>query len=290
MNLKLAINSILIDGVHAKFFPYWQKAFNTEDVKLTRQLRAMQNRSMKEFGIPQVFQHDQSRAVQILRTLPKHTTPIMKLKTLNKVTKAILESSPVNVEKQEALTSDELLPLLAFVIVKSDLPTLHSESEFMANLQIREVENLEYGYSLVTFQAALQYLQHESPTVEALSPEQKPKLAIKSKQPPSVVSPSEEETEGLYRAMSMPESYFKVIRQTPSPRETYNEIMERRKSLSTEVFSIFENRIKDDDDKPKAPEVKKKEPTNTLNSFKPMSTKKGSNPKLGDLLSSILDD
>jgi hypothetical protein len=184
---------------------------------------------------------------------------------LTAVTHEILSAIPSNSpSQQEALTSDELLPILAYVIIKSQIPYLTAEFEFMSHLQIRETEHLEYGYSLVSFQAAVQFLLHENQSVEIVVPPTTPKTPV---------TPLLNE--------EVPENYvLKSPRRGLSPEGSVEEIIERRKSLSFDVIKSFSNRIKDEEEFVPM----------TYTKLAQVKAKKSSpNPQLGDLLSSILD-
>ncbi len=267
------MNSVLLDGIHKKLFPYWIRAFAVEDQKLLDEIQFLKERTMEEFGIPPAFRQNYLPATRLLQSLTKYTTPIEKLRVLVAVTKSILSSVP-STNGAEALTSDELLPILAYIIVQAELKHLDAEINYMTQFHIEEIDMREEGFTLVSFQVALQFLHHESPSVV-------PNIKSKS---PSV----EDETESLYRAMSMPESYFKMTRKSPgltSPRESIEEMMERRRSLSSDVINSFASRLKEDESEELA-NIKSK-----FVQLQPIKEKKTQpSNQLGSLLSSILDE
>ncbi|KAL0481134.1 hypothetical protein AKO1_011193 [Acrasis kona] len=236
LTLKLSINSILIDGIFFKFHPFWLRSFQTLDDELLHRMDALNQKSMGDFGVPTLFQADQTLAHHILLILPHVNTPIEKLRIISKVIRQISETS----SEQGTLTSDELVPILAYVVVQSKCPHLVSDCELVSKLQIPELDNTEYGFSLVSLQGALQVIQEECP-----------ELIIQPTTPTNIKasdmkSPNQVEPETLYRALTMPESHFKLnhnrsVHHSVSD-ESVEEMILKRKSMSSQVIRMFDEK------------------------------------------------
>ena len=63
----------------------------------------------------------------------------------------------------QALSADDVIPLLMDVIVRTDLPGLHESIFFMTSLAQEQFRNSsEFGWSLVAFHSAIEQLKHTS--------------------------------------------------------------------------------------------------------------------------------
>jgi hypothetical protein len=50
LTLKLAINSVLVDGAYQKLNPYLQRAYMADDRKLTEIINTLQKKTMSQIG------------------------------------------------------------------------------------------------------------------------------------------------------------------------------------------------------------------------------------------------
>eukprot|EP01028_Stygiella_incarcerata_P005627 TRINITY_DN2355_c0_g1_i1.p1 TRINITY_DN2355_c0_g1~~TRINITY_DN2355_c0_g1_i1.p1 ORF type:complete len:562 (+),score=167.78 TRINITY_DN2355_c0_g1_i1:98-1783(+) len=80
-------------------------------------------------------------------------------------------SSPTGRGEEDAdleidpLTTDDLIPLMAFALTRSIPKNLISNMEFMLSFQIPEMSATELGFNLVTLHAAVEYLRREAETI-----------------------------------------------------------------------------------------------------------------------------
>ncbi|XP_028391661.1 VPS9 domain-containing protein 1-like isoform X2 [Dendronephthya gigantea] len=105
--------------------------------------------------------------VDELQSLTKFGSPLEKLECIVRTNRVIVEcvedyyeskGKPRN-SSETVIGCDDLLPILSYVIIKSQLPQLVSECKAMEDFISEDYLMGEEGYSLTTFQTALAYLE-----------------------------------------------------------------------------------------------------------------------------------
>ncbi|XP_066288689.1 VPS9 domain-containing protein 1-like [Branchiostoma lanceolatum] len=158
------------------FTPIWscvgalfRRADHKKEVVLARAMTRYVHALPEELGVPERLCAVGAEgtmlykpAVNELRSVTSCNSPISKLECIVRTCRAVCECADKSAgDAQKAATSigaDDLLPLLSYVILQSELPQLMSECHSM-EVFIREGFLLgEEGYCLTTLQTALDYV------------------------------------------------------------------------------------------------------------------------------------
>ncbi|XP_078607441.1 VPS9 domain-containing protein 1-like [Branchiostoma floridae x Branchiostoma japonicum] len=158
------------------FTPIWscvgalfRRADHKKEVVLARAMTRYSHALPEELGVPERLCAPgvggtalYKPAVNELRSLTSCNSPVSKLECIVRTCRAVCECADTSAgEAQKTAASigaDDLLPLLSYVILQSELPRLMSECHSM-EVFIREGFLLgEEGYCLTTLQTALDYV------------------------------------------------------------------------------------------------------------------------------------
>lgn len=169
--LSLAAESYVMGVVHQKVFAAVKQFCRQEDAVLVEKLRQLHlaGLSPDQLGVRESFCCPLPRSVVELASLDSKTTPLEKLwclkTTLKMLSEEIYDSTAYscarlkNPNEQLHLTSDDLIPILACLIVRCKLPYLESDLYYIQNFSWNLPEKDMLGYTLVTFQAAKEFLR-----------------------------------------------------------------------------------------------------------------------------------
>ncbi|KAK8759444.1 hypothetical protein V5799_002924 [Amblyomma americanum] len=169
--ISLATESYVMGVVHQKVFAAVKQFCRQEDAVLVEKLRQLHlaGFSPDQFGVRESFCCPLPRSVVELASLDSKITPLEKLwclkTTLKMLSEEIYDSTAYscarlkNPHEQLHLTSDDLIPILACLIVKCKLPYLESNLYYIQNFSWNLPEKDMLGYTLVSFQAAKEFLR-----------------------------------------------------------------------------------------------------------------------------------
>lgn len=171
--ITLAAESYVMGVVHHKVFGAVKQFCHQEDSELVEKLRHLHlaGFSPDQFGVRESFCCPMPRSIVELASLDSKVTPLEKLwclkTTLKVLSDEIYDSSAYscarlkNPHDSMHLTSDDLIPILASLIVKCKLPYLESDLYYIQNFSWHLPEKDMLGYTLVTFQAAKEFLRQQ---------------------------------------------------------------------------------------------------------------------------------
>uniref|UniRef100_A0A023G8K8 Putative ankyrin repeat domain 27 vps9 domain-containing protein n=1 Tax=Amblyomma triste TaxID=251400 RepID=A0A023G8K8_AMBTT len=234
--ISLATESYVMGVVHKKVFAAVKQFCRQEDAVLVEKLRQLHlaGLSPDQLGVRESFCCPLPRSVVELASLDSKITPLEKLwclKTTLKILSDEIYDSTVyscarlkNPREQLHLTSDDLIPILACLIVKCKLPYLESNLYYIQNFSWNLPEKDMLGYTLVSFQAAKEFLRlqdtsHLKPSDTGLKREITPtelmqvtaRLQISEKKKSDESSSGDEVTKGP--AVPAPKSRRSIDRQ-----------------------------------------------------------------------------
>lgn len=117
--------------------------------------------TLKELDVSQNYWGDESRpyqpAIEQMKNIVDHCCPLRKLEALVQVAHLICEdqSRPAT---SKSVGADDLIPILCFVVIKTELPELISECHAMEQFLQEGYLMGEEGYCLTSMQTVFQYL------------------------------------------------------------------------------------------------------------------------------------
>jgi hypothetical protein len=177
-----SVTQIIWNSVFDKFFNLVKKTYSYKDQMLSQKLLALSQTPLSQFNIHRDFFLENLPtpylpAISTLQQLPYQKSVDSKLKcislTATRICSCVAQywSSPPpppqggteykdKVPKNISVGGDELLPLMAYVIIKSNIPALYSECAFMELFIDNQRAIEQEGYVLATFQSALSLIEH----------------------------------------------------------------------------------------------------------------------------------
>lgn len=171
--IMLALESYTLGVVQKRVFGAVKQFCLEEDSALECKLKQLHRAgfSPDQLGVRDAFCCPVPRAVVELASLDSKLTPLEKLwclkTTLKVMSEEIYESTPYNTARlknpheQLHLTSDDLIPILVCLIVKCKLPHLESNLYYIQNFSWHLPDKDMLGYTLVTFQAAKEFIKSQ---------------------------------------------------------------------------------------------------------------------------------
>eukprot|EP01102_Stenamoeba_stenopodia_P011932 TRINITY_DN3703_c0_g1_i1.p1 TRINITY_DN3703_c0_g1~~TRINITY_DN3703_c0_g1_i1.p1 ORF type:complete len:452 (+),score=113.66 TRINITY_DN3703_c0_g1_i1:37-1392(+) len=163
-----ALENVLMPQIYPVLFDLYTTQYQEQDVRFNSQCERLNEliTSPSCLSIPRQFClegiYAYYDAITTFRRLPLFQTATLKIECLVQTSKCIFQSikdywaSKSNYKP--IMGADELLPLFTYVIIKSLVVNLHSESSFMSDFVPEEMMMGQEGYCLATFQAALQHI------------------------------------------------------------------------------------------------------------------------------------
>lgn len=168
--LRSVIESHITENVYPKIFPAICEEFVKADKLVLTRCSQLESADNRQLGIDNKFNCDLLDAVLCLRKLDDLYTPLEKLlcvkATLDHISEGINKYTEQNNLFRKiscqyvCITSDDLIPILAKVIINSKSPHLESNVYFMDifNWSAASKDKDNLSYSLVTLKAAILYM------------------------------------------------------------------------------------------------------------------------------------
>uniref|UniRef100_A0A8C3HST2 Ankyrin repeat domain 27 n=1 Tax=Chrysemys picta bellii TaxID=8478 RepID=A0A8C3HST2_CHRPI len=123
--------------------------------KITRSLQDLQQ---KDIGVKPEFSFNIPRAKRELGQLNKCTSPQQKLICLRKVVQIIMQSPSQRVN-METMCADDLLSVLLYLLVKTEIPNWMANLSYIKNFRFCSSAKDELGYCLTSVEAAIEYIR-----------------------------------------------------------------------------------------------------------------------------------
>ncbi|XP_064640281.1 ankyrin repeat domain-containing protein 27-like [Lineus longissimus] len=162
-SLKIAVETYVMHGVYRKVFKGISACVSTKDAKLNKLTRNLAQLQLRDLGVRPEFCINIPRAKRELSNLTRYSTPLGKLFCIRRVIMALMQPSKA-VKQKEAqetpvMTTDDLLPILIFMVIKSQIPNWSAHLTFMNHFRFSKSNNDdEFGYYLATIEAAIEHI------------------------------------------------------------------------------------------------------------------------------------
>ena len=163
--LKVAMEGFVLNGVFSYFAEASASLLSADDETLNRRTRNLQDVAAVELGLPIELNRGIKEAAVLASEINKKTTPMEKVGCLDSAFKRLCEvinSSDENGEGGMAVISaDEMVPMLALVVIHSDVANWHANLCFMTQAAFSGVQADELAYLLVSLEAAISHVSSE---------------------------------------------------------------------------------------------------------------------------------
>ncbi|XP_068812335.1 ankyrin repeat domain-containing protein 27 isoform X3 [Struthio camelus] len=159
MNLiKQAVEMYIHHAIYDLIFKYVGTIEASEDAAFNKITRSLQDLQQKDIGVKPEFSFNIPRAKRELGQLNKCTSPQQKLLCLRKVVQIIMQSPSQRVN-METMCADDLLSVLLYLLVKTEIPNWMANLSYIKNFRLCSSAKDELGYCLTSIEAAVEYIR-----------------------------------------------------------------------------------------------------------------------------------
>ncbi|XP_078738132.1 ankyrin repeat domain-containing protein 27 isoform X2 [Lampetra fluviatilis] len=155
--LKQAVEMYVLNGTHDAIFKAIGTMEASQDAAFNKRTRSLQDLQLKDLDITSDLSINIPRAKRVLGQLNRCRTSQEKLLCLRSAVHTVLLSPSHRVNVQ-AMTTDDLLPILIFLVVKTEIPNWRANLSYVKNLRFSGGLEDELGYCLTSFEAAVEHI------------------------------------------------------------------------------------------------------------------------------------
>ncbi|NXU48575.1 ANR27 protein, partial [Turnix velox] len=159
MNLiKQAVEMYIHHAIYDLVFKYVGTIEASEDAAFNKITRSLQDLQQRDIGVKPEFSFNIPCAKRELGQLNKCTSPQQKLLCLRKVVQIIMQSPSQRVN-METICADDLLSVLLYLLVKTEIPNWMANLSYIKNFRLCSSAKDELGYCLTSVEAAIEYIR-----------------------------------------------------------------------------------------------------------------------------------
>ncbi|NXX43177.1 ANR27 protein, partial [Tricholaema leucomelas] len=159
MNLiKQAVEMYIHHAIYDLVFKYVGTMEASEDAAFNKITRSLQDLQQKDIGVKPQFSFNIPRAKRELGQLNRCTSPQQKLLCLRKVVQVVMQSPSQRVNV-ETMCADDLLSVLLYLLVKTEIPNWMANLSYIKNFRLCSSVKDELGYCLTSVEAAIEYIR-----------------------------------------------------------------------------------------------------------------------------------
>ncbi|XP_072374206.1 ankyrin repeat domain-containing protein 27 isoform X1 [Scyliorhinus torazame] len=162
--LKQAVEMYVLHGIHDQIFKSVGTIEASQDAAFNKTTRGLQDLQLKDLGIKSQFSINIPRAKRELSQLNRCTSPQLKLICLRNVVHAVMQSPSQRVNLH-SMSADDLLPVLLYLLVKTEIPNWMANLSYIKNFRFCSAVKDELGYCLTSFEAAVEYIHQGNLTL-----------------------------------------------------------------------------------------------------------------------------
>lgn len=156
--MKQAVEVYVQHDIYDLIFKYVGTMEASEDAAFNKITRSLQDLQQKDIGVKPEFSFNIPRAKRELAQLNKCTSPQQKLVCLRKVVQLITQS-PSHRVNLETMCADDLLSVLLYLLVKTEIPNWMANLSYIKNFRFCSSAKDELGYCLTSVEAAVEYIR-----------------------------------------------------------------------------------------------------------------------------------
>ncbi|CAH3015022.1 unnamed protein product [Porites evermanni] len=172
-NVKLAIETYMMNELHSQLFRGISSIFGKEDALLNKMTRNLADIQVKDLGVKEQLRTNLPRGRRALSFLNRYNTPLEKFHCLKKAVTIVTDRKMKTPEDAaEAITVDDLLPALIFLIIKSDIPNWLANITYLHNFHFSKRGHNEFQFFLSSIEAAVEHIRggYVNDVLKGLSP------------------------------------------------------------------------------------------------------------------------
>ncbi|XP_078688617.1 ankyrin repeat domain-containing protein 27-like isoform X1 [Branchiostoma floridae x Branchiostoma belcheri] len=166
-NLKIAMETYVMHGVFNKVFNTISTFTASQDAALNKVTRNLADVQLRDLGVRKEFWQSVPRARRELHGLNRFCSPLEKLLCVKRAITAITRPSPLHKRKESVtMSSDDLLPILVYLVIKADIPNWLANLRYLHNFRFSRPANDAFGFYLASLEAAIEHVKSGSVGVE----------------------------------------------------------------------------------------------------------------------------
>ncbi|XP_069112832.1 ankyrin repeat domain-containing protein 27-like isoform X2 [Argopecten irradians] len=162
-NLKVAVETYIMHALHRHLFQTLTACMSSDDSDVNKMVRNCTDVKPCDLGIRSEFMRNIVSAKKELVRINKFSTPMGRLSCLKRVVTILSKPlSQTNGETSDSLlmTTDDFLPILILLVVKSEIPNWTANLMYMKFFHFsKTTEDDEYSFYLTTVEAALEHIR-----------------------------------------------------------------------------------------------------------------------------------
>eukprot|EP01132_Coremiostelium_polycephalum_P003292 gene3292-4124_t len=165
-NLSLLLENYLIGKLNEVIYQELKVTYREENIALYEKMISLSKQSLEDIGIRKEFEPHLSKAIEtMLYYSTEPSNPFDKLLTViqasNEIEESIKATSILEAidDQMLTITGDDALPLTAYLLIQSRPKYLESDLIYCTNFIFTNILNSSFGYYLVNFQAAIDYIK-----------------------------------------------------------------------------------------------------------------------------------
>uniref|UniRef100_A0A8C4X091 Ankyrin repeat domain 27 (VPS9 domain) n=1 Tax=Eptatretus burgeri TaxID=7764 RepID=A0A8C4X091_EPTBU len=156
--IRQAVEMYVLTAVYEHVFKVVGAIEANEDAAFNKRTRSLQDLTLRDLGITSDFSINIPRAKRELGTLNDHSTPREKQLCLRTVLHIVLQSPRHRANVQNA-TTDDLLPVLIYLVVKTEVPNWMANLSYMKNFQFSGESKDELDFCLTSLEASVEHVR-----------------------------------------------------------------------------------------------------------------------------------
>ncbi|XP_025115777.1 ankyrin repeat domain-containing protein 27-like isoform X1 [Pomacea canaliculata] len=162
-SLKVAVETYMMNAVHVRLFCVITAAVAAEDAEINKMTRNLASLQLQDMGIRKIFSRNIPAAKKELATLNRFSTPLGRLFCMKRVVTALtrpLKHCGKTDHSTTMMTTDDFLPILIFLIIKSEIPNWTANLVYMRHFHFAKcTDDDEFGFYLASVEAALEHIK-----------------------------------------------------------------------------------------------------------------------------------
>lgn len=181
-NVKLSVETYMLHRINKPLFESIQACTAHDDSKFNKLIRNLSDLQLKDLNVPSHLYDTISYAKRELAKMSGYSTILGKVGCLRKAIEYLSRSNDENF-----VTSDELLPIIVFLIIKTGLSNWIAQLTFMLKFRFSvTLASDETNYLITTLEAAIEHIRSE-----VLFGSSEPECQIEEIIPKPILKPNE---------------------------------------------------------------------------------------------------
>lgn len=164
--IEEAVEGYVMRGVHSKVWSSLEEIYAGQDARLQEICDRIGGITLKELGLRDelCLEHGIPEAEGHLSEMTKHAVPRDKLRCVQRATTALTSTLEAHLasrgltDTKYALTTDDVLPLLIYAIIRANIVHQVTCSRYLSYFNASSISTSELGFHLANYQAAVEYL------------------------------------------------------------------------------------------------------------------------------------